>query len=106
VKQLSGSRSQIAPEADGHGTQQGLRPRYKVAGDRVKSAMMVQRDTKSSGAGGYFTMMIFPPESIRPPAAQSRWRWFTRSTSPGACPADARAALRAIEVGVDAHAAR
>jgi Ca-activated chloride channel homolog len=36
--------------------------RYKVAGKTVKSAMMVQRDPK--GGGGYFTLMLVPPESL------------------------------------------
>lgn len=35
--------------------------RYKVAGDRVKSAVMAQRDAKG---GGYFTLMLFPPETL------------------------------------------
>jgi Ca-activated chloride channel family protein len=37
--------------------------RYKVAGDTVKSAVMVQSDEK--GGGGYFTLMLIPPESMR-----------------------------------------
>jgi Ca-activated chloride channel family protein len=36
--------------------------RYKVAGKTVKSALMAQRDSKSDG--GYFTLMLFPPESL------------------------------------------
>jgi Ca-activated chloride channel family protein len=36
--------------------------RYKVAGKQIKSALMAQRDEK--GAGGYFTLMLFPPESL------------------------------------------
>jgi Ca-activated chloride channel family protein len=36
--------------------------RYKVAGKTVKSALMAQRDTK--GDGGYFTLMLVPPESL------------------------------------------
>ncbi|MBN1817546.1 MAG: VWA domain-containing protein [Sedimentisphaerales bacterium] len=35
--------------------------RYKVAGDRVKSALMTHRDKN----GGYFTLMLYPPESLR-----------------------------------------
>src|SRR5688572_1086875 len=37
--------------------------RYKVAGDRVKSAVMAQRDAKSGG--GHFTLMLFPPETLK-----------------------------------------
>lgn len=36
--------------------------RYKVAGKTVKSAIMAQRDEKNGG--GYFTLMLFPPESL------------------------------------------
>src|SRR5439155_22768380 len=36
--------------------------RYKVAGKTVKSALMAQRDEK--GEGGYFTLMLFPPDSL------------------------------------------
>ena len=34
--------------------------RYKVAGKAIKSAVMVQKTEK----GGYFTMMLFPPETL------------------------------------------
>jgi Ca-activated chloride channel family protein len=37
--------------------------RYKVAGSTVKSALMAQKSEK--GDGGYFTLMIFPPESLK-----------------------------------------
>src|SRR5439155_20882456 len=36
--------------------------RYKVAGKTTKSAIMAQRDEK--GGGGYFTLMLFPPDSL------------------------------------------
>jgi Ca-activated chloride channel family protein len=36
--------------------------RYKVAGKTIKSAVMVQRDRDNQG--GYFTVMLFPPESM------------------------------------------
>jgi Ca-activated chloride channel family protein len=36
--------------------------RYKVAGKMLKSALMAQKDPK--GDGGYFTLMLFPPESL------------------------------------------
>ena len=36
--------------------------RYKVAGKTVKSALMAQRNPK--GDDGYFTLMLFPPESL------------------------------------------
>ncbi len=36
--------------------------RYKVAGETLKSAIMVQRDP--SGDGGYFTLMLVPPASM------------------------------------------
>jgi Ca-activated chloride channel family protein len=35
--------------------------RYKVAGPKVKSALMVDRDDR----GGYFTLMLQPPENLR-----------------------------------------
>lgn len=34
--------------------------RYKVAGQRTKSALLVQRDQR----GGYFTLMLYPPEGL------------------------------------------
>ncbi|HUV39741.1 MAG TPA: VIT domain-containing protein, partial [Planctomycetota bacterium] len=34
--------------------------RYKVAGGQVRSTLMTQRDPR----GGYFTMMLFPPEHL------------------------------------------
>jgi Ca-activated chloride channel family protein len=34
--------------------------RYKVAGDRVKSAMLTHRDQR----GGFFTMMLYPPADL------------------------------------------
>jgi len=35
--------------------------RYKVAGDRVKTAFLTQRDRR----GGYFTLMLQPPDDLR-----------------------------------------
>ncbi len=35
--------------------------RYKVAGDRVKSAMLTHRDER----GGFFTLMLYPPDDLR-----------------------------------------
>ena len=35
--------------------------RYKVAGRRIKSSLFVQRDKR----GGFFTLMLFPPEDLR-----------------------------------------
>jgi Ca-activated chloride channel family protein len=37
--------------------------RYKVAGRTIKSAVMVQRNKE--GTGGWFTMMLYPPESLQ-----------------------------------------
>jgi len=34
--------------------------RYKVAGQRIKSAFVTHRDER----GGYFTLMVYPPESL------------------------------------------
>jgi Ca-activated chloride channel family protein len=34
--------------------------RYRVAGDRVKSAFLAQRDA----SGGFFTLMLFPPQEL------------------------------------------
>jgi Ca-activated chloride channel family protein len=34
--------------------------RYKVAGDKVKSAMVTHQDKR----GGYFTLMLYPPENL------------------------------------------
>jgi Ca-activated chloride channel family protein len=34
--------------------------RYKVAGDRLKSAIIANRDER----GGYFTLMLYPPQSL------------------------------------------
>jgi Ca-activated chloride channel family protein len=40
--------------------------RYKIAGDHVKTALMTHRDDRagSSAGGGYFTLMIIPPDSM------------------------------------------
>lgn len=35
--------------------------RYKVAGDRIDSALLTHRDE----SGGYFTLMVYPPETLR-----------------------------------------
>lgn len=35
--------------------------RYKVTGDRVKSAMLTHRDER----GGFFTLMLYPPDDLR-----------------------------------------
>jgi Ca-activated chloride channel family protein len=64
IKQLTPSRSQIALKSTDSIPNKDFVLRYKVAGERVKTAIMVQRDSKSPGTGGYFTMMIFPPDSI------------------------------------------
>lgn len=41
--------------------------RYRVAGDKLKSALLTSRDEK----GGYFTLMLYPPKSLEhlPPKA-------------------------------------
>jgi len=39
--------------------------RYKVAGQAIKSCVMVQRDPKRrDGKSGYFTLMLYPPQSL------------------------------------------
>lgn len=35
--------------------------RYKVAGERIKSALLTHRDER----GGFFTLMIYPPDELR-----------------------------------------
>jgi Ca-activated chloride channel homolog len=35
--------------------------RYRIAGDRIKSSLMTQRDER----GGYFTLMLYPPQELR-----------------------------------------
>jgi len=37
--------------------------RYRIAGDKVKTAMFVQRDEK--GKGGWFTLMLVPPAELK-----------------------------------------
>jgi Ca-activated chloride channel family protein len=37
--------------------------RYKVAGDKVKTGMFVQRDKE--GKGGWFTLLLVPPEDLK-----------------------------------------
>ncbi len=37
--------------------------RYRVAGQRIKSSVLVHRDERVPG-GGYFTLMLFPPADI------------------------------------------
>jgi Ca-activated chloride channel family protein len=53
--------------------------RYKVAGDKVKSGLMVQRDEK--GDGGYFTLMVYPPESLKDLPRKSLEMVFTLDVS-------------------------
>src|SRR5262245_46190569 len=69
--------------------------RYKVAGDKVKSAIMVQRDPK--GDGGYFTLMLIPPDSMRDLPRQPLEMVFTLDVSgsmSGAPIEQSRAAIR------------
>ena len=40
--------------------------RYRVAGDRIKSSLLTHRDAR----GGYFTLMIYPPEELASLARQ------------------------------------
>jgi len=38
--------------------------RYKVAGDHFKSGLVIQRDPRG-GKSGFFTLMLFPPDSLK-----------------------------------------
>jgi Ca-activated chloride channel family protein len=53
--------------------------RYKVAGGTVKSALMIQRD--KTGNGGYFTLMLIPPDSLKDLPRQALEMVFTLDVS-------------------------
>jgi len=53
--------------------------RYKVAGQQMKSALMIQRDER--GDGGYFTLMLVPPENLKNLARQPLEMVFTLDVS-------------------------
>lgn len=53
--------------------------RYKVAGETLKSALMVHHDKE--GKGGYFTLMLIPPESMKNLARQPLEMVFTLDVS-------------------------
>jgi Ca-activated chloride channel family protein len=69
--------------------------RYRVAGETLKSAVMVQRNAR--GDGGYFTLMLVPPQSINQLPRQPLEMVFTLDVSgsmSGQPIAQARAAIR------------
>ena len=61
VKTISPTHAQVTLKSEDSIPNKDFVLRYKVAGDRVKTAMMTQRTAK----GTYFTLMIFPPESLK-----------------------------------------
>ena len=69
--------------------------RYRVAGDTVKTALMTHRDAR--GGGGYFTLLIVPPASMKDLPRQPLELVFTLDVSGsmrGAPIEQSRAAIR------------
>ena len=51
--------------------------RYKVAGDRIKQALITYKDEK----GGFFTLMLYPPDEIKQAARVPMEMFFVIDTS-------------------------
>jgi Ca-activated chloride channel family protein len=76
--------------------------RFKVAGEKLKTAVVVQRDQQSTG--GYFAVMLFPPETATDAPRRPLEMVFTVdvSGSMSGQPLDAcKAALRAALTSMD-----
>lgn len=61
AKELSPTKTQITLDAADNIPNRDFVLRYKVAGNSVKPALIAQRN----GTGGYFTLMLFPPEFLK-----------------------------------------
>jgi Ca-activated chloride channel family protein len=57
----SASKSRVTLRSEDSIPNRDLVVRYKVAGDRMKSALVTHTDAR----GGYFTLMVYPPETPR-----------------------------------------
>jgi Ca-activated chloride channel family protein len=62
VERSNGNRARVILASSDSIPNKDFVLRYKVAGKTVKSALMAQRDEKNGG--GYFTLMLFPPDSL------------------------------------------
>jgi len=62
ISKKSGGRDRLTVKLSERGSipNKDFRLRYRVAGKRVKSALVVHRDKR----GGYFTLMLYPPASL------------------------------------------
>jgi Ca-activated chloride channel family protein len=72
--------------------------RWKVAGDKVKSGLFVQRD--KDGKGGHFTLMIVPPESLRSLPRRAVEMVFVVDTSGSMSGAPIEQAKSAVQVAL------
>jgi Ca-activated chloride channel family protein len=61
AKELSPTKTQVTLDAADNIPNRDFVLRYKVAGNSVKPALIAQRN----GTGGYFTLMLFPPEFLK-----------------------------------------
>ena len=61
TKRLSPTRTEVALDAADNIPNRDFVLRYQIAGNAVKSAMIASRGE----SGGYFTLMLFPPELLR-----------------------------------------
>jgi len=61
VKNLRNNKAEVSLKEGDRIPNRDFVLRYKVAGESVKPALIAQRD----GTGGYFTLMLLPPEQLK-----------------------------------------
>ena len=59
-QKLSGTKTRVTLDPADHIPNRDFVLRYEVAGKRIKPSIIAQR----TGAGGYFTLMLFPPNQL------------------------------------------
>jgi Ca-activated chloride channel family protein len=65
VTQHSPQRAQVALDEADRIPNRDFVLRWKVAGDKVKSGLLVQRDDRGGKGGGYFSLMLIPPDDLK-----------------------------------------
>jgi Ca-activated chloride channel family protein len=61
VQTIANGATQVSLSADDTIPNKDFVLRFKVAGQRMKSALITQRDER----GGFFTLMLYPPDSLK-----------------------------------------
>ena len=61
IERAAGDRAVVRLDANDAIPNKDFVLRYKVAGERIKSALLTHRDER----GGFFTLMIYPPDELR-----------------------------------------